>query len=122
MALAGPGAAQPPHAKLPAPVLDDEAKAKAAEAKAKTAHRNKVDATSCVCRWTGTVAHYQDARRRRPDQAAGHTPPCVDPGAFVAGRRRPCRLRRKSPDGDVDRTSRTGLQAGPSFRRRILAA
>ena len=32
------------HAKLPAPVLTDEAKAKAEEAKAKAAHGAKVDA------------------------------------------------------------------------------
>jgi len=72
-------------AKLPAPVLTDEAKAKAAEAVAKTA-------------WSGKVANYQLCKSQ--DQAAAHyykvakangkdarpapaMPACADPGAFV---------------------------------------
>ncbi|WP_210544866.1 hypothetical protein [Rhodoferax sp. PAMC 29310] len=72
-------------AKLPAPVLTDEAKAKAAEATAKTA-------------WSGKVAGYQLCKSQ--DKAASRfygtakaagksvnaptaTPPCADPGAFA---------------------------------------
>ncbi len=72
-------------AKIPAPVLSDEAKAKAAEAAAKTAHGNKVaDFQLCKSR-EKTAAHYY-----KTAQAAGKatkppadTPACADPGAFV---------------------------------------
>jgi hypothetical protein len=72
-------------AKIPAPVLSDEAKAKAAEATAKTAHGNKVaDFQLCKSR-EKTAAHYY-----KTAQAAGKTtkppvdtPACADPGAFV---------------------------------------
>lgn len=72
-------------AKLPTPELSDEAKAKAAEAAAKTA-------------WSGKVAGYQlcKAQDKSASQfygtakAAGKavnaptaTPPCADPGAFA---------------------------------------
>jgi phage protein D len=72
-------------AKLPAPVLSDEAKAKAAEAAAKTAHGNKV-ADFQLCRSMDRVAvKYQaDAKKAGKDvKPATATPPCADPGAFV---------------------------------------
>ncbi|MEO5771336.1 MAG: hypothetical protein ABIQ29_04640 [Burkholderiaceae bacterium] len=72
-------------AKLPAPVLTDEAKAKAAEAAAKTAHGTKV-ADFQLCRSMDKVAvRYQAeaksaSKELKPPIA---TPPCVDPGPFV---------------------------------------
>ena len=72
-------------AKLPAPVLSDEAKAKAAEAAAKTAHGNKV-ADFQLCRSMERVAvKYQaDAKKASKDaKPATATPPCADPGAFI---------------------------------------
>ena len=72
-------------AKLPAPTLTDEAKAKAAEAAAKTAHGNKV-ADFQLCRSMDRVAlRYQgDAKKAGKDaKPATATPPCADPGAFV---------------------------------------
>jgi hypothetical protein len=72
-------------AKLPAPVLTDEAKAKAAEAAAKTAHGNKVaDYQLCKSR-EKTAAHYfAKAKAAGKDvKPATETPACADPGAFV---------------------------------------
>lgn len=72
-------------AKLPAPVLSDEAKAKAAEAAAKTAHGNKV-ADFQLCRSMERVAvKYQADVKKAGKEAkpATPTPPCADPGAFV---------------------------------------
>jgi hypothetical protein len=83
LALAFSGAT---WAKIPAPVLNDEAKAKAAEAAAKTAHAGKV-ADFQLCRSMDRVA----ARFQAEAKAAGKevkpavaTPPCADPGPFVA--------------------------------------
>jgi hypothetical protein len=83
LALAFSGAT---WAKIPAPVLSDEAKAKAAEAAAKTAHAGKV-ADFQLCRSMDRVA----ARFQSEAKAAGKevkpavaTPPCADPGPFVA--------------------------------------
>lgn len=72
-------------AKLPVPVLDDAAKAKAAEAAAKTAHGNKV-ADFQLCRSMDKVAaRYQvDAKRVNKEvKLPTATPPCTDPGPFV---------------------------------------
>jgi phage protein D len=72
-------------AKLPVPVLSDDAKAKAAEAAAKTAHGNKV-ADFQLCRSMDNVAvKYQaDAKKAGKDvKPPTATPPCADPGAFV---------------------------------------
>jgi hypothetical protein len=72
-------------AKLPAPLLSDEAKAKAAEAAAKTAHGNKL-ADFQLCKSMERVAlRYQvDAKTAgKPAKPATATPPCTDPGAFV---------------------------------------
>ena len=66
-------------AKLPAP--SDEAKAKAAEAAAKTAHTGKMEAYQ-LCKSQSRVA----AQYRNSGKAAGKpvaTPPCADPGPFV---------------------------------------
>jgi hypothetical protein len=70
-------------AKLPPP--SDEAKAKAAEAAAKTAHGGKVEAY-LLCRSMDKVAadYFAAAKKAgtetKPPVA---TPPCVDPGPFV---------------------------------------
>lgn len=70
-------------AKLPAP--SDEAKAKAAEAAAKTAHTGKVEAY-LLCKSMDKVAagYYADAKKAgkkvNPPTA---TPACADPGPFV---------------------------------------
>lgn len=71
--------------KLPTPVLSDEAKAKAAEAAAKTAWAGKVDGY-LLCKSLDKVAagYYKSAKaagkETKPPMA---TPPCTDPGAFV---------------------------------------
>ncbi len=72
-------------AKLPPPALTDEAKAKAAEAAAKTAHGNKL-ADFQLCRSMDRVAlRYQGDVKKAGKEAkpATATPPCADPGAFV---------------------------------------
>lgn len=72
-------------AKLPAPNLTPEAKAKAAEATAKTAWSGKVEAYQ-LCQSQDQVA----AKYRASAAAAGKqlppapaTPPCADPGPFA---------------------------------------
>jgi hypothetical protein len=70
-------------AKLPAP--SDEAKAKAAEAAAKTAWTAKVDAYK-LCQSQDKVAasYYQSAKAAgKETKPATATPPCTDPGPFV---------------------------------------
>lgn len=72
-------------AKLPAPVLDDAAKAKAEEAKAKTAHSGKVDAYKlCLSMERAAANHFKTVaaagKAAKPAQAS---PACTDPGAFV---------------------------------------
>ena len=69
-------------AKLPAP--SDEAKAKAAEAAAKTAHANKVaDFQLCKSREKVAAHYYKTAKstgaKTNPPTA---TPACVDPGVY----------------------------------------
>ena len=70
-------------AKLPAP--SDEAKAKAAEAAAKTAHGNKVaDFQLCKSREKVAAHYYKTAKAAgKATTPAVSTPACVDPGAFV---------------------------------------
>ena len=73
-------------AKLPAPVLSDEAKAKAAEAAAKTAYGNKL-ADFQLCKSMDRVAaRYQADAKKAGKEAkpAAAAPPCADPGVFVA--------------------------------------
>jgi len=80
MALLAAGAV---FAKLPAP--SDEAKAKAAEAAAKTAHGNKL-ADFQLCKSMDRVAGVYQAEAKKAGKAASApaaTPPCADPGPFV---------------------------------------
>ncbi len=73
----------PAWAKLPPP--SDEAKAKAAEAAAKTAHGNKV-ADFQLCKSMDKVAaKYQASLKAASKEAkpATETPACADPGPFV---------------------------------------
>jgi hypothetical protein len=71
-------------AKLPAP--SDEAKAKAAEAAAKTAHGNKVaDYQLCKSREKAAAHYYKTAKATgKPTTPPVATPACADPGAYVA--------------------------------------
>ena len=76
-------AALPALAKLPAP--SDDAKAKAAEAAAKTAHGNKV-ANYQLCQSMDKVAVAYFVRAKNDGKAvkpADKTDACADPGAFV---------------------------------------
>ena len=70
-------------AKLPA--LSDEAKAKAAEAAAKTGHGNKVaDFQLCKSMDKVAVSYYAGAKKEgKETKPATATAPCADPGAFV---------------------------------------
>ncbi len=71
-------------AKLPAP--SDEAKAKAAEAAAKTAHGNEVaDFQLCKAR-EKVAAHSCKTAKAKGKQTTPHVaaPPCAYPGPFVA--------------------------------------
>ena len=66
------------------PPLSDEAKAKAAEAAAKTAHGNKV-ADFQLCKSMNDVAAKYIAAQKKAGKAVSPTatPPCADPGPFV---------------------------------------
>jgi hypothetical protein len=66
-------------AKLPA--LSEEAKAKAAEAAAKTAHGNKV-ADYQLCKSREKVAAHYYKTNGKGKAAPTATPACVDPGAY----------------------------------------
>ena len=71
-------------AKLPPP--SDEAKARAAEAAERAAHAGKV-ANFQLCRSMDKVAsaYYASLKKAgKPVPAAAATPPCTDPGPFVA--------------------------------------
>ena len=71
------------QAKLPAP--SDEAKAKAAETAAKTAHAGKV-ANFQLCKSMDQTATGYFAAAKKAGKAASAavaTPACADPGAFV---------------------------------------
>ena len=67
-------------AKLPAP--SDEAKAKAAETAAKTAHTGKVDAYLLCKSQDKVAAHVQKTNKAKAGKPVA-TPPCADPGKFV---------------------------------------
>ncbi len=75
--------ATPLCAKLPAP--SDEAKAKSAEAAAKTAHAGKVDNYKLCLSMDRLAARYQAAAKQtgKPASAPTETPACADPGPFV---------------------------------------
>lgn len=78
LSLAALGAAA--FAKLPPP--SDEAKAKAAEAAAKTAHNGKMD-NYLLCKSQDKVAaHVQRTNKAKAGKPVA-TPPCTDPGKFV---------------------------------------
>ncbi len=66
------------------PPLSDEAKAKAAEAAAKTAHANQV-ANYQLCKSMDKVAAGYIAAQKAAGKAVTPTatPPCADPGPFV---------------------------------------
>jgi hypothetical protein len=66
------------------PPLSDEAKAKADEAKAKTAHGDKVAAYK-LCQSMDKVAatYIADAKKAGKDVKPVATPPCTDPGPFA---------------------------------------
>jgi len=82
VALAASGAA---FAKLPAPVLDDAAKAKAAEAAAKTAWAAKVDAYKLCMVQNRIAAKYRSSSAAKPVVApAGVTPTPVSAPANAA--------------------------------------
>lgn len=70
-------------AKLPA--LNDEAKAKAAEAASKTAWTGKVDAYQlCKSQDKAAAAYFKSAKAAgKETKPAAAAPPCADPGAFV---------------------------------------
>jgi hypothetical protein len=77
-------AALPASAKLPA--LNDDAKAKAAEAAAKAAHGDKVAAFQ-LCKSMDKVAakYYASAKTAGKDaKPPTETPACADPGPFAA--------------------------------------
>jgi hypothetical protein len=67
-------------AKLPPP--SDEAKAKAEEAKAKTAHAGKVDGYALCKSQDKVAAHVQKTNKAKAGKPVA-TPPCADPGKFV---------------------------------------
>lgn len=71
-------------AKLPAP--SDEAKAKADEAAAKTAHAGKSDSYKLCVAMDRVAAGYQTRAKLtgKPASAPTDTPACVNPGAYVA--------------------------------------
>lgn len=82
VALAASGAA---FAKLPAPVLDDAAKAKAAEAAAKTAWNAKVDAYKLCMVQNRIAAKYRSSSAAKPVVApAGLAPTTVSAPAAGA--------------------------------------
>jgi hypothetical protein len=83
VALLSLGCAMALQAKLPAP--SDEAKAKAAEAAAKTAHAGKVDAFKLCQSMDKVAVTYQAAAKKAGTAASAPvaTPPCADPGPFV---------------------------------------
>jgi hypothetical protein len=82
LALSGVLVASAALAKLPP--LSDEAKAKAAEAAAKTAYGNKV-ADFQLCKSMDKVAarYAAEAAKAGKTVKPTETPACVDPGAFV---------------------------------------
>lgn len=66
------------------PPLPDDAKAKAAEAAAKTAHGNKI-ADFKLCQSMDKVAalYLAEAKKAGKDMKPTATPACTDPGAFA---------------------------------------
>ncbi|MBA4175998.1 MAG: hypothetical protein C0505_05480 [Leptothrix sp. (in: Bacteria)] len=81
--LLASGMAAAAWAKLPPP--SDEAKAKAAEAAAKTAHAGKMAAYELCKSMDATAArYYADAKKAgKQTNPPVATPPCTNPGPFV---------------------------------------
>ena len=74
------------QAKLPVPVLTDQAKAAAEEAKAKTAWASKVDNYKLCVSMDRVAGHYfktAAATGKAVKPASAGAPACVDPGPFV---------------------------------------
>ncbi|KNZ31960.1 MAG: hypothetical protein AD742_14350 [Methylibium sp. NZG] len=73
-------------AKLPVPVLTDEAKAKAAEAAAKTALTNKMaDFQLCKSMDKAAAKYFASMKAAGKEvKPATETPPCVDPSVAAA--------------------------------------
>lgn len=71
------------HARLHAPVLTEEARAEAA---ARTAHSTRLTGYQLCRAQERVAAHYfrEAAAAGRTVRPAQQTPPCVDPGPFVA--------------------------------------
>lgn len=67
------------------PPLSDEAKAKAAEAAAKTAHTGKVDNYKLCLSMDKVAAHYMAEAKKagKTVNKPTETPACVDPGPYV---------------------------------------
>ncbi len=67
------------------PPLSDEAKAKAAEAAAKSAHAGKVDSYKLCLSMDKVAARYLAEAKKagRTVNQPTETPPCVDPGPYV---------------------------------------
>ncbi|MBE7419459.1 MAG: hypothetical protein HS128_17275 [Ideonella sp.] len=66
------------------PPLSDEAKAKAAEAAAKTAHAGKVNAYKvCLIEDRLAAAYLAEAKKAGKDLKPVATPPCVNPGPLA---------------------------------------
>lgn len=72
-------------AKLPAPPATPEAKAKAAEAAARTAWSAKVDSYQLCQAQTRVADHVREGlvAAGKPVPVATPTPPCTDPGPFA---------------------------------------
>jgi len=68
------------------PPLSEEAKAKAVEAAAKTAHAGKVDAYKLCLSMDRVAASYQAGAKKAGKEVkpATATPACADPGPFVS--------------------------------------
>ncbi len=92
-------------AKLPAP--SDEAKAKAAEAAAKAAHGNKVAAyQNCKAMDKAAANYFKGAAAAKKDvKPAQATPPCADPGPFVAAPAAPAAAAPAAPAKDAPKKS-----------------
>lgn len=74
------------HAKLPAPVLTPEAKAKAEETKAKAAWSAKVGSYKLCLSMDRAAGHYfktAAAMGKSVKPAVAGTPVCADPGPFT---------------------------------------
>ena len=85
VSLAVAGASCAAMAKLPVPVLDDAAKAKAAEAAAKTAWSGKLE-NYLLCKYQDkAAANYVKTATSSGKTPAPATalPPCADPGPFA---------------------------------------